>query len=193
MGQRKPVQIVNYVAKGTIEEGMLSVLAFKRSLSAGILDGGTGEISLGGSRLNRFMKDVESVTGRMGEGEAMAVVEEAVNVAASDELKDNATTGEANIGDGGTRPKVIAVETAAQGARPDPWSGLLQFGVELVSALSASDDAAAAHPWVERDPATGARSLRLPLPPPATARRLADALSAISDALLRKGIEDGSR
>jgi hypothetical protein len=195
MGQRKPVQIVNYVAKGTIEEGMLSVLAFKRSLSAGILDGGTGEISLGGSRLNRFMKDVENVTGRMGEGEAMAVVEEAVNVAAaSDELNEYATTGEANTGDAGTRPKAIAVETASQDASPEPWSGLLQFGVELVSALSSSNDgAAAAHPWVERDPATGARSLKLPLPPPDTVRRLADALSAISDALLRKGIEDGSR
>jgi SNF2 family DNA or RNA helicase len=53
MGQKRPVQIVNFVSKGTIEEGMLSVLAFKRSLAAGILDGGTGEISLGGSRLNR--------------------------------------------------------------------------------------------------------------------------------------------
>ncbi|TDN69711.1 DEAD/DEAH box helicase [Paraburkholderia sp. BL10I2N1] len=194
MGQRKPVQIVNYVAKGTIEEGMLAVLAFKRSLSAGILDGGTGEISLGGSRLNRFMKDVENVTGRMGEGEAMAVVEEVVNVAvASDEL-NGATTGEANSGDAGTRPKAIAVETAPQDASPEPWSGLLQFGVELVSALGSSNDgAAASHPWVECDPATGARSLKLPLPPPDTVRRLADALSAISDVLLRKGIEDGSR
>src|SRR5258708_2840629 len=54
MGQRKPVQIVNYVAKGTIEEGMLSVLSFKRSLSAGILRGGAGETSLGGSPLNRI-------------------------------------------------------------------------------------------------------------------------------------------
>jgi len=77
MGQKRPVQIVNFIAKGTIEEGMLSVLAFKRSLLAGILDGGTGEISLGGSRLNRFMKDVENVTGRMGEGEAMTPAEEA--------------------------------------------------------------------------------------------------------------------
>jgi hypothetical protein len=45
-------------------------------LSAGILDGGSGEISLGGSRLNRFMKDVENVTGRMGEGEAVTPAEE---------------------------------------------------------------------------------------------------------------------
>lgn len=36
----------------------------KRPLSAGILDGGSGEIALGGSRLSRFIKDVENVTGR---------------------------------------------------------------------------------------------------------------------------------
>ncbi len=66
IGQIRPVQVINFVAKGTIEEGMLSVLAFKRSLSEGILDGGSNEISLGGSRLTRFMKDVESVTGSMG-------------------------------------------------------------------------------------------------------------------------------
>ena len=76
MGQTRPVRVVNFVAKGTIEEGMLSVLEFKRSLFAGVLDGGSGEISLGGSRLNRFMKDVEKVTGRMGEGEAVTPAEE---------------------------------------------------------------------------------------------------------------------
>ena len=45
LGQTQPVQVVNFVAKGTIEEGMLSVLAFKKSLFAGVLDGGSGEIS----------------------------------------------------------------------------------------------------------------------------------------------------
>ncbi len=85
MGQKRPVQVINFVAKGTIEEGMLSVLAFKRSLSAGILDGGSGEISLGGSRLNRFMKDVENVTGRMGEGEAVTPAEEVGNIVTADD------------------------------------------------------------------------------------------------------------
>jgi superfamily II DNA or RNA helicase len=188
MGQRRPVQIVNYVAKGTIEEGMLSVLAFKRSLSAGILDGGTGEISLGGSRLNRFMKDVANVTGSMGDGEAMAPGEEAVHVAAApDEAKENATNAKTAIGDAGDRPKAAVIETAPQDASLEPWSGLLRLGAELVSALSASDDGtAAAHPWVERDAITGARSLKLPLPPPDTVRQLANALAAISDALMRK-------
>src|SRR6202789_1789398 len=81
MGQTRPVRVINFVAKGTIEEGMLSVLAFKRSLAAGILDGASGEISLGGSRLNSFMKDVEDVTGRMGEGEPVTAAEEIGNSA----------------------------------------------------------------------------------------------------------------
>ncbi len=185
MGQRRPVRIVNFVAKGTIEEGMLSVLAFKRSLAAGILDGGTGEISLGGSRLSRFMKDVENVTGHMSEGEAMAVAEEAVNVAAaSGETPAIATAVEMTAGTGATPPGVT--EAAPQETSPDPWSVLLQLGVEFASALTASGDGTTAvHPWIERDPITGARGLRLPLPPPQTATRLADALSAVADALRR--------
>ena len=85
MGQNGRCRSSISSAKGTIEEGMLSVLAFKRSLSAGILDGGTGEISLGGSRLNRFMKDVENVTDRMGEGEAVTPAEEVRNIVTADD------------------------------------------------------------------------------------------------------------
>ena len=190
MGQTRPVQIVNFVAKGTIEEGMLSVLAFKRSLSAGILDGGQSEISLGGSRLSRFMKDVENVTGRMGEGGAMVPAEEAGSVASApaEPPVDPAATGEsAMAGDiasatGALVPKAAA--PAPQVAGVDPWDVLLKAGAQLLSALRAAGNAeATSHPWVERDLATGARSLRLPLPPPQTARRLAEALSAIADSL----------
>ena len=35
LGQKQPVRVVNFVAQGTIEEGMLSVLKFKKSLFAG--------------------------------------------------------------------------------------------------------------------------------------------------------------
>jgi superfamily II DNA or RNA helicase len=187
MGQKRPVQIVNFVAKGTIEEGMLSVLAFKRSLSAGILDGGTSEISLGGSRLSRFMREVESVTGRMGEGEAMAPAEEAASVAAAaveSPVEVAAADASAGAGDTASAAEVPVTEAAA-----DPWAVLLQVGAQLISALGAAGDTAAApHPWIERDPTTGAGSLRLPLPPPQTARRLADALTAIADSLRGKAV-----
>src|SRR5206468_3549481 len=87
LGQTRPVRIINFVAKGTIEEGMLSVLAFKRSLAEGILDGGSNEVSLGGSRLTRFMKDVESVTGSMGSGEVVTTAEEVRNIVAADDAR----------------------------------------------------------------------------------------------------------
>ncbi len=182
MGQKRPVQIVNFVAKGTIEEGMLSVLAFKRSLSAGVLDGGTGEISLGGSRLNRFMKEVENVTGHMGEGAAMTPAEEAVGAQTAAEIPPvREEEAEANAG---------ADETAGEAplqVDADPWPALAQIGAQLVSALvAANDPAAPSHPWIERDPATGVRNLKVPLPPPDTARRLADAFSALAGALRGK-------
>ncbi len=166
MGQKRPVQIVNFVSKGTIEEGMLSVLAFKRSLSSGILDGGTGEIALGGSRLNRFMKDVENVTGHMGEGEAVLPSEEV-----------------ASIGD--TTVSASSIEAEAAEARPseaDPWGALLQFGAQFVAALAASGNAQS-HPWVESDPVTGARNLKVPLPAPETVKKIADTLSLLADTL----------
>jgi len=50
---------------------------------------------------------------------------------------------------------------------------------------SANGDAATSHPWIERDAATGAQSLKIPLPPPAIAKQLAGALSALADTLRR--------
>jgi hypothetical protein len=66
----------------------------------------------------------------------------------------------------------------------DPWQVVVQIGAQLLSALAETRDAATpAHPWIESDPATGMRSIKLPLPSPQTAKRLADALSALADAL----------
>jgi superfamily II DNA or RNA helicase len=185
IGQGQPVRVINFVSKGTIEEGMLSVLAFKRSLSAGILDGGSGEISLGGSRLNRFMKDVENVTGRMGEGEAVTPAEEAGNnVAAADDIRPvEAAEADADIGAGGIA-RSNEVAGPPRDFEADPWRALVQVGAQFVAALAAANDPKApAHPWIEHNPATGVRSLKIPLPPPKTARQLADALSALADGL----------
>src|SRR5579883_2523004 len=155
MGQARPVQVINFVAKGTIEEGMLSVLAFKRSLSAGILDGGGAEISLGGSRLTRFMKDVESVTGSMGEGEAVTPAEEVTNIVTADAAKSTEDA-DVDMGDDGTGRTAIARADGA-GAPPrdvgaNPWQALAQVGAQFVAALAAADNPdAPAHPWIRSE------------------------------------------
>jgi SNF2 family DNA or RNA helicase len=66
LGQTRPVRVVHLIAQGTIEEGMLARLGFKRSLFAGVLDGGEREVFLGGGRLARFMESVEQATARPG-------------------------------------------------------------------------------------------------------------------------------
>lgn len=62
IGQHRMVRVVNYVSEGTIEHGMLEVLRFKKSLFAGVLDAGEDAVFLGGTRLNKFMESVESVS-----------------------------------------------------------------------------------------------------------------------------------
>lgn len=178
LGQARPVQIINFVAKGTIEEGMLSVLAFKRSLSEGILDGGNNEVSLGGSRLNRFMKDVENVTGSMGAGEAVTAAEEAGQIDGADATGpvDVAPASVAQSGYGSTVP--------SGHLSSDPWQALVQMGAQFVGAIvAANGDGSIGHPWIERDPKTGGQNLKIPLPPPETARRLADMLGALAERL----------
>jgi len=138
MGQVRPVQIVNFVSKGTIEEGMLSVLAFKRSLSAGILDGGSGEISLGGSRLNRFMKDVENVTGRMGDGEAVTPAEEAPNIDTAATAGPQGTSANSGVGETPT-PRGDAVVSSPGDTGADPWQALMQIGTQFIAALASND------------------------------------------------------
>lgn len=151
------MQVINFVAKGTIEEGMLSVLAFKRSLSAGILDGGSGEISLGGSRLNRFMKEVENVTGRMGESEAVTPAEEVGNnvVVAGDTSPAEDAKVDADIGAEAAARSNGRVMPRSGDPGPDPWLALVQMGAQFVAALGAAND-----PKPLRIP--GSNAIRLP-------------------------------
>jgi len=179
MGQTRPVQVINFVAKGTIEEGMLSTLAFKRSLSAGILDGGSGEISLGGSRLNRFMKEVESVTGNIGDGEAMTPAEEVMNAVTTD-----GTGSVKNVAGATAVAPTDRAATPPRDAGSDPWQALAQVGSQFIAALAvAGNPNAAVHPWIERDRTTGTQHLKIPLPAPETARQLANVLSVLADTL----------
>ena len=154
-----------------------------------VFDGGSGEISLGGSRLNRFMKDVENVTGNMGEGEAVTPAEEVTNIVTADDAGSvEDVSVDVDIGAGET----AVARTDGSGAPPrhtgpDPWQALVQVGTQLIVALAAANDPnAAAHPWIERDPATGSQNLKVPLPSPEAARQLANVLSAFADSLRGK-------
>jgi superfamily II DNA or RNA helicase len=167
LGQSKSVQVVNFVAQGSIEEGMLSVLAFKKSLFAGVLDGGESEVFLQGTRLAKFMESVDEVTGAIGTAEPAD----------------------------GPQPEVTAAGGVPEpeGAQPavDPWASLVDAGLKLVETLANrhcadGDPSVAPAQWIERDPRTGREYLKLPMPEPETVQRLAQALGGLLAGLSRR-------
>jgi hypothetical protein len=165
LGQRQPVRVVNFVAKGTIEEGMLSVLSFKKSLFAGVLDGGAANISLGGSKLNKFMETVESVTAGIPAATP------------GDEAREAQT--EFNGKPSRRQPAADgAADDAAGGAA---WAGLLQAGMAFLQQLAAPQ-AGGAGP-VRRDPTTGESYLRLPIPAPELVEQALGALGGLLERL----------
>jgi len=182
LGQRAGVQVFNFVAQGSIEQGMLSVLAFKKALFEGVLDGGASEVSLQGTRLAKFMSTIDEVTGAMGVAEAPASLGPEP-VVASGGLPDSAIQ-EAPVvasarGDEGSG--------AAKAAAPDPWATLVDAGLQLLDAIS-SRDAGASRGFgasIERNHATGRDMLRIPLPQPETLARLMQAVGGLMARLPR--------
>ena len=180
MGQSRGVQVVNFVGQGSIEEGMLSVLAFKKSLFAGVLDGGDSEVFMQGTRLSKFMESVEQVAGAMGEADA-ATEPAAANAEGSRTVApgDAAPPGvEVNHGGSAAPPAEVA---APEVTAADPWAAMLEAGAALLQGLAAARGAngagnGASPITIERDPVTGRASVRLPLPEPAVLQRLAKAL-----------------
>jgi len=175
LGQKQPVRVVNFVAEGTIEEGMLSVLKFKKSLFAGVLDGGEREVFLGGSRLTRFMETVEQTTAAIT---APAVVQRVEGKAPGADAEERSDAGAA------------AGESVAAPPSADPWAGLLQTGLTLLEQLAVAsrtppDERPAGLSVVQRDPQTGQDYLRIPVPSADVLDRALQAIGAVLDRFKR--------
>jgi hypothetical protein len=168
LGQTRGVQVTNLVAQGTIEEGMLSVLAFKKSLFAGVLDGGDSDIFMHGTRLSQFMDSVEEVTQTMGQGEPRAEDSETVPD----------TVPETN---GAAAPAAAPAAQTPPLSASDPWAPLLDAGMQLVAALAQATDANNPQrpSWIETDSASGKSFIKLPVPDPQTVARMAGAIGEL--------------
>jgi hypothetical protein len=106
-------------------------------------------------------------------------------VAADDDGSVENSNPDADMGTGETaNARIDGAGAPPLDAGSDPWQALAQVGVQLIAALGAANDPdVSAHPWIERDPTTGVQNLKIPLPPPESARQLANALSALADSL----------
>ncbi len=162
-------QRIGFIAQGTIEEGMLSVLTFKKALFAGVLDGGEREVFLGGSRLSRFMETVEKTTTAIGES--------------ADIGKDGGRETKPHVK---TEPRTVAAATAPAAGPASGWSAVVQTGVAFLEQLAAvspaaPDGGAGGLRFVQRDPQTGEDYLRIPVPSPEVLDRVLQTIGALVD------------
>lgn len=171
LGQQRPVSVINFIANGTIEHGMLSLLDFKKSLFTGVLDGGQDEVFLGGSRLKRFMESVEKVTNSIPEAPP---AQEEVSLSEAREAED---TIEIEAEESAEKPK---------DAGEQAWADLANVGVMFLEKLgqalapASSQEKSGAAPkmppvMIEHDQA-GRPYFKLPVPKPETIKKFADLL-----------------
>ena len=192
MGQSRGVQVVNLIGQGCIEEGMLGLLTFKKSLFEGVLDGGASDIFMQGTRLASFMGSVEQVAGAMGVNEGVnegvheseraspeveaadGALEQPLAPAAAPRIDADPVLRQ-TLAEAGPHSHAAVADDSLQ---TDPWAELLRAGAAMLQGFATARQPGAAPPIrIERDPDTGQPSLRLPMPDPALLQQLAKALA----------------
>ena len=176
LGQHRPVRVVNFVAQGTIEHSMLSLLAFKQSLFSGVLDKGKDEVFLGGTRLKRFMDSVDQATRAIPEPMPQ----------------------QAEAAEDGQTPEEEAVTVeeprAGESQQERAWSDMVAAGVTFVQRLSETLLGVESRPdgqagqmlpglKIETDQATGQHHMKLPMPNKEAIQGIINLLSEFSKKL----------
>lgn len=166
LGQRKTVRVINFVSAHSIEERILELLRFKKSLSVGALDSdGENVVMVGESQLKRFMQSVETVTEAIEKaGPPPDLTEETgqkTGLKEGDQLDDR--NKDVPLQPGGAPGLELLQPLLAAGAR---------FLADLSTRLSPAPtpgppgESRPAGPRLSRDPDTGKPVLNIPLPEP---------------------------
>lgn len=182
IGQKRRVRVINFITEGSIEQGMLSLLKFKRSMFSGILDNGENEVFIGTSRFGQFIKTVETAT------EGIPKIEEKVSRTEFEEaIEDEQASREEAIEEDG--PKEEEKKTFSPEAAFDRESlrNFLQAGVSFLGKMlkqidgdnregsALLDTQLPLGIKVKKDETTGKQTLQIPIPDDEVTKRLVQA------------------
>ncbi len=143
LGQNNPVQIINMIARDTIEERMLTTLAFKSNLAAGILDGGEDAVFIENRKFDRIVEVVDSVVNDNGDSTEQA--SEQATEQPDDKPSDDGKTPAGNTVAEESKEKEPDRETSAgtMTAVSDPEENRSSDSGHTSSGTSASEDTTA--------------------------------------------------
>ena len=186
IGQRRMVRVVNFVTRASIEERILDLLKFKKSLFRGALDeGGDDVVMIGEGQIKKFMQTVETVSDSLEKPDPLIETQEEIEVALDEEAadRDQAKEALANVSavPEGTEPAITADAL--------PLSQILMKGAEFLTGLGRAMGQGTATPqeiveervraMVGTDEMTGKPYLRIPLPEPKVVQEIFTALGGL--------------
>ncbi len=163
-GKRRNIQVINFVAAGTIEERMLTTLKFKQDLFSGIMDGGEDSITLDDAQLSRIADSISLVMSAPEEPETQSkgTVAETEEEEPQPKTKTDGTDGATTI-------------------TPDE---LIRNGISFISGLVSTLESPEAierllDEIVHTDESTGKSELRIPVPDRESVGKLLCAFAAL--------------
>jgi len=181
LGQQRPVTVINFVSAASIEERILELLKFKKSLFAGALDAdGEDVVMVGESQLKRFMQSVETVVEDIKKPDP--VYEAELQKEAAEDKKTAEAVGPAD-------EEEQAGCTGTDGDHLAAFSELLVSGAKLLTDLSRTLSQSGKTPeehikgLVSRDENTGRPCLKIPLPDKDVVQNIVSAFGKLLEGL----------
>jgi superfamily II DNA or RNA helicase len=177
LGQHQPVRVVNFIAQGTIEHGMLSLLSFKQSLFSGVLDKGKDEVFLGGTRLKRFMDSVDQATRAI----PVSMPQESKADTEGDQIEEEGPIAAGQKEDVGSEQQQAWNDVISAGAVLLEKLGRTLLGGKGESVTPRARQLSV--PRIEIDETTGQQHLRIPMPNKETIQGIVNLLNEFSKKL----------
>ena len=180
IGQRRLVRVINFVTKASIEERILELLKFKKSLFAGALDeSGQDVVLIGENQLQKFMKTVEAIAENLDKADPVADAQEEME-AARDSRDMDRTEEEEGTREAGDHFSEAMDKAAPSEVKKDaaglPLNVLLLEGAKFLTNLSNAFAQSNQPPFeimekqlksvIEHDEATGKTYVKIPIPAP---------------------------
>lgn len=193
LGQHQPVRVINFISKGTIEEQLLKLIGFKKSLFGGVLDKGEDQVFMGEDRFKKFMRSVETVADDLGKEEA---VEEPVREPLRRPVAEEKPVVK--------EPVKRRVEVRRPQQQAEAIQDLFVTGISFLEKLQQAVEAgsqrqgdgravkqgkAGGQMWssfVEKDEQTGKASLKIPLPEPEVLEKATQSLQGLMEVISKR-------